>query len=137
MQGSTGPSIEIAGAGIGAIGIESTTLNVALAVDNPLPVGGTIKSIKFKVFLLKDRKEAFLGEGQKDNLRIDGGSVTRTEIPVQLKNTAILSAAGGLIGSDLDIVVRGTATVDLKIAAPAIPFEKKVEIEGFLKNLKG
>ena len=135
MQESKEPSIEIASVGIGDIGIESTTLNVALSINNPIPLGGTLKSVKFSVFLLKQNTESFLGNGEKDNVRIEGGGVTRAEIPVKLKNAAVISAAGGLIGGDLDIVVRGTAAVDLKIAAPEIPFEKKVKISGFLKGL--
>lgn len=134
MQGSSEPSIEIANVGVGRIGIESTTLNVTLSINNPIPVGGVLKSAKFRIFLLKNGEESFLGEGRKDNIRIEGGQITQTEIPVNLKNTAVISAAGGLIGSDLDIVVRGTASIDLKIAAPEIPFEKKVKIGGFLKG---
>lgn len=135
MQERKEPSIEIAGAGIAGVGIETTTLNVTLAVKNPLPFGGTLESVEFKIFLLNECKEAFLGEGRKGDIRIEKGQVTMTEIPVKLKNTAILSAAAGLIGSDIDIVIRGTAAVDLTVAAPAIPFEKKVRIEGFLKGL--
>ena len=135
MQESKGPSIEIDGAGIGDIGIESTTLNVTLLINNPIALGSTLKSIKFRVLLLKNSNETFLGDGEKDNIRIGGGGVTRTEIPVKLRNAAIISVAGGLIGDDLDIVIRGTAAIDLKIAAPKIPFEKKVKISGFLKGI--
>ena len=135
MQETKEPSIEITGAGIGGVGIESTTLNVTLKVNNPLPFGGTIESTEFKIFLLKEGKEVFLGEGKKGNIKIEKGQPTLADIPVKLKNTAILSAAGGLIGSDLDIVIRGTAAIDLTVATPAIPFEKKVTIEGFLKGL--
>ena len=134
MQGSTEPSIEIVKVGIGGIGIESTTLNVTLSINNPIPMGGALKSAKFKIFLLKNNEESFLGEGRKDDIRIEGGRISHTKIPVKLKNSAIISAAGGLIGSDLDIVVRGTASIDLKIATPEIPFEKKVKIGGFLKE---
>jgi len=134
MQETREPSIEITGAGIGGVGIETTTLDVTLSVNNPLPFGGTLESVEFKIFLLNEGKEAFLGEGRKENIRIDQSGLTRTEIPVKLKNTAILSAAAGLIGSDIDILIRGTAAVDLTVAVPAIPFEKKMRIEGFLKG---
>ncbi|MBN1432335.1 MAG: LEA type 2 family protein [Methanomicrobiaceae archaeon] len=136
MQETSEPSIEIAGAGIEGVGIEATTLNVAIVVKNPLPFGGNIESLEYRIFLVRDGEEVFLGEGRKGNIRIEKSQATRTEVPVKLKNTAILSAAGGLIGSDIDIVIRGTAAIDLTVATPAIPFEKKVKIEGFLKSLK-
>ena len=135
MQRSPEPSIEITGAAIGGIGIGSTTLNISLAAENPLPVGGSIKSLQFSIYLLKDGNEVFLGEGEKENIRIEGGGATNIEVPVQLSNPALISAAAGLIGSDIDIIVRGTAAIDLKIVAPKIPFEKKVRVEGLLKSL--
>ena len=134
MQETREPSIEIAGAGIAGVGIETTTLNVTISVNNPLPFGGTLESVEFKILLLKDGKEVFLGEGKRKDIRIEKSGETRADIPVSLKNTAVLSAAAGLIGNDTDIVIRGTAAVDLTVASPAIPFEKKARIEGLLKG---
>lgn len=136
MQETRKPSIEVIDAEIDNIGIESTALKLKLSVNNPLPFGYTIKSAKFKIFLLKEGKEIFLGEGMKEDIRIERNQITRTVVSSELKNTAILSAASGLIGGDIDIVIRGAAAIDLTIVSPAIQFEKKTRIKGFLKNLK-
>lgn len=131
------PTIEIPDVKISGMGLEATVLDVTLEINNPLPVGGTIKSTSFRIYLLKNGAETLLGEGGKDGIEIGGSSVTRTNIPVKLKNTAILASAAGLVGGDIEIIIRGNAAIDLKIVAPSIPFEKKTKIEGLLKGLTG
>jgi LEA14-like dessication related protein len=123
------PEVTVTGIAVTGLGLESMDLEVILAVDNPNPVGATIRDVYVNVSYSKDRREVFLGRGESKEIVIPAHNSTEVVIPVTMDNRAMLSAAATLILSgELEVTAEGMMTVDAGIVSFDIPFRKTERI---------
>jgi LEA14-like dessication related protein len=123
------PEITVKGAVPAAVSLSGITLDVTLQVDNPNPVGITLKSVAFDLFYKSGGRWEFLASGRqgaKSAIRPGKSDIT---IPVSAKNAEIVKAVIGMVTTgSIDIRIDGKAAVDLKILAPEVPFTKEMNI---------
>jgi LEA14-like dessication related protein len=123
------PEITVKGAVPAAVSLSGITLDVTLQVDNPNPVGITLKSVAFDLLYKSGGRWEFLASGKqvaKSAIRPGTSDIT---IPVSAKNAEIVKAVIGMVATgSIDIRIDGKAAVDLKILAPEVPFTKEMNI---------
>ncbi|MBQ4414596.1 MAG: hypothetical protein II861_00640 [Methanomicrobium sp.] len=129
------PAVEIRDILFKDMTISEMEVTVNVAVKNPMPVAVSLKKIEFTLNRVAEgedgvRKDRYLGEGMREDVRLAPSSETVIGIDVLLKNSALLSAATEFLTGDITVKVAGTVSFDLKIFAPAIRFEETKKVNG-------
>ncbi|MBQ3718960.1 MAG: LEA type 2 family protein [Methanomicrobium sp.] len=129
------PAVEIRDILFKDMTISEMEVTVNVAVKNPMPVPVSLKKIEFTLNRVAEgedgvRKDRYLGEGMREDVRLAPSSETVIGIDVLLKNSALLSAAAEFLTGDITVKVAGTVSFDLKIFAPAIRFEETKKVNG-------
>ena len=85
------PEVKVEGANLTSISLTDLTLDVILSVDNPNPVGITLKSLSFDVNYKDGEEWKYLSHGEQTGIRIDPGKNVVT-VPVTVKTTDVIGA---------------------------------------------
>ncbi|WP_298669823.1 LEA type 2 family protein [uncultured Methanofollis sp.] len=123
------PEVTVTGIAVTGLTLESMDLEVDLAVNNPNPIGITVRDVSVNVSYSKEGREVFLGSGRSEEIVIPAYNRTEVAIPVTMDTMAMLSAAGTLILSgELEVTAEGTMTVDAGIISFNVPFGKTTKV---------
>ncbi|WOF17195.1 LEA type 2 family protein [Methanoplanus sp. FWC-SCC4] len=129
------PKVNVKSVMLTDVSFQKTGIIVTIDVFNPLPLGVTLKDLRFSVNLLEnDSTGEIIGRGFEKDIRINGNGVTEINVPASLENRSLVSAALGFISGDVIVKVTGDVTFDLKLFSPVIPFEETKTISGFSKR---
>jgi LEA14-like dessication related protein len=116
------PKIEVKNVALESIGMSDISLLVTLGIDNPNPVGITLKSIDFDVYYQKGNGWVFISHGQRGSFAIKPG-LNEVNVPVSIKTSALPGAVlGALAQGEITIQVKGTASPDFFGISPEVPF---------------
>jgi LEA14-like dessication related protein len=108
--------------------LQEIVLNVTLNVNNPNPVGITLKSVVFNVYYQKGNDWVSIGHGEGGGYDIKPG-MNELSIPVTIKTADLLGAGiGALMNGEITLQIRGTAVPDLFGLNPKIPFSHTTTI---------
>ena len=130
------PLVTVNNMALHSFSLQSLTLDVTLLVDNPNPVGISLKSISFDLFY-QDRNEwVFLSHGERTRFKIRAGS-NEVPLPVTVSNAALLTALVGMVAKgEITIRITGIATPDFLLFAPRVPFSHETTIPLTLAGLQ-
>ncbi|EHQ35396.1 LEA type 2 family protein [Methanoplanus limicola] len=129
MDDDIKPDIQLKDIHLSGITTRKFSLSADLEIINPFPVGGNVKSVEFKIFFEKKTGEqVYLGRGRKESIKIEKSGSTPVSVPVEIENISAISALITAITDRIEIVIRGSAELDLKITSLAIPFERRERI---------
>lgn len=116
------PQINVKDAAITSANIQEIQLNVTLNVNNPNPIGITVKSVVFDVYYQEGNDWVAIGHGEGGGYEIKPG-MNEISVPVTMKSSALLGAGiGTLMKGEITVQIRGTAVPDLLGLNPKIPF---------------
>ena len=101
-------------------------LSVTLGVNNPNPLGITLKTLSFDIYYQKGAEWVYLSHGEQEGIRISPGE-NEVTIPVTIQNTALIGSLLDLIRTgEITFQVRGVASPDFFGITPKVPFTRTV-----------
>jgi LEA14-like dessication related protein len=122
------PEINVTDVVVQSVTLQEIGLNVTLNVNNPNPVGITLKSVVFDVYYQKGNDWVIIGHGEGGGYDIKPG-MNELSIPVTIKTADLLGAGiGALMNGEITLQIRGTAVPDLFGLNPKIPFSHTTTI---------
>jgi LEA14-like dessication related protein len=123
------PEVKVVGANLTSLSLTDLTLDVLLSVDNPNPVGITLKSLSFDVNYKDGEEWKYLSHGEQTNITIDPGKNVVT-VPVTVKTSDALGAILSIGNSrEIPLQIKGVVVPDLPGGlSPEIPFTKTISV---------
>jgi LEA14-like dessication related protein len=116
------PQIDVKNVAITSTNLQEIRVNVTLNVNNPNPIGITIKSVVFDVYYQQGNDWVLIGHGEGGGYAIKPG-MNEITVPVTLKTSEVMGAGiGALMKGEITVQIRGTAVPDLMGLNPQIPF---------------
>jgi LEA14-like dessication related protein len=116
------PQIDVNDVAVTSVSLQEVGLNVTLNVNNPNPMGITLKSVVFDVYYQQGNDWVAVGHGEGGGYQIKPG-MNLVLVPVTLKTSELLGAGiGALMKGEITLQIRGTAVPDLFGLNPKIPF---------------
>jgi LEA14-like dessication related protein len=111
------------------ISLASLDLDVAIRVENPNPLGITLRELRFVVLCSAGQTDRQLASGNTGRVKITGNGSTVLHIPVNSQNAALISALATFITKGgVQVTIRGTATIDVVLFGWSVPFEKTLPV---------
>ena len=129
------PIVTVNNVALHSFSLQSLMLDVTVLVDNPNPVGISLKSIAFDLFYQDRNKWVFLSHGERTRFKISAGS-NKIPMPVTVSNAALLTALVGMVANgEITIRITGIATPDFLLFAPRVQFSHETTIPLTLAGL--
>jgi LEA14-like dessication related protein len=111
------------------VSLSSLELDVTIRVENPNPLGITLRELPFTVMCSSGHTDQQLACGNTGRVKITGMGCTVLHIPVTSQNAALISAlATFVMKGGVQVTVRGTATIDAVLFCWSVPFEKMLPV---------
>jgi LEA14-like dessication related protein len=123
------PSITLEGVKVRSVSLSTLSLDVAIRVQNPNPLGVTLRETPFVITSGdgKDRQE--IAKGNTGTISIPAKGSTVIPVPVVSHNKALIQALATLvIGGGVPLTIQGTAVIDCIVTHWSVPFEKTVTV---------
>ena len=122
------PVISVKNVALRSFSLRNLTLDVRLCVDNPNPVGISLKSLSFDLYYQNRNEWVFLSDGHRDKFKIKSGGNDVT-MPATVSNASLLTAIIGMIAQGaITIRISGIAQPDFLVFAPKVPFSREMTI---------
>jgi LEA14-like dessication related protein len=122
------PEIHVTDVAIQSATLQEIRLNVTLNVNNPNPVGISIKSVVFDVYYQQGNDWIAIGHGEGGGYDIKPG-MNQISVPVTVKSSELLGAGiDALTKGEITVQIRGTAVPDLFGLNPKIPFSQTTTV---------
>jgi len=122
------PTIAVNNVALRSFSFQSLTLDVTLGVNNPNPVGISLKSLSFDLFFQNRNDWVYLSHGERARFKINSGD-NIVVIPVTVSNAALLTAIMGMLAKGgITIRVTGMTLTDFLLYAPKVPFSREMTI---------
>jgi LEA14-like dessication related protein len=116
------PKVEVKNVALESVDLSNVDLQVTLSIDNPNPIGFTIKSINFDVYYQNGDEWVFISHGERGSFEIKPG-MNEVAVPVSIKTSAIPGAVvGALAKGEITLQIKGTASPDFFGISPQVPF---------------
>jgi LEA14-like dessication related protein len=123
------PAISLEGVKICSLSLSSLCLDVAIRVQNPNPVGMTLREIPFIVLISDGGRQQEIANGNTGNISIPARDGTVLTVPVTSHNKVILRALAAFVAKGgIEVTIKGAAIVDAVITGWSVPFEKTVTV---------
>ncbi|NMB77673.1 MAG: LEA type 2 family protein [Methanomicrobiales archaeon] len=122
------------------ISLSSLDLEVVIRLDNPNPLGITLKELPFFVLCSSATNNPELARGNTGQVTIAARGSTVIRIPVQSRNVALVGALATFVTrGGVTVIIRGTAVIDAFLFSWSVPFETAmpVTMEQVAGNLAG
>lgn len=119
------PEVTVTGIAVTGLSLQSMDLEVSVLVDNPNPIGMTIRTVEMNVSYAGSEGDVPLGSGSTGAITVPESNQTEFVVPITVDNPAVLAAATTLLLSgELEVKAKGTATIDVGTASFKVPFTK-------------
>jgi LEA14-like dessication related protein len=122
------PIIEVQNVKITDITWSTMNFEVILAITNPYPFEVTVTELTYTIVAENLDKPLLLANGTTEgmeDIKVTGPSITEILVPAQIYNSEVMSAGIELFRGDVEVIVSGSAEIDLKVFQPRIPFSKQ------------
>jgi len=107
--------------------------NVIIAITNPYPFGVTVTELTYTVVAENLDEPLLLATGTTEgmeDINVAGSSAIDILVPAHVYNTELMTAGIRFFTQgDVDVLVSGSAKVDLIVFQPQIPFSKKITLK--------
>jgi LEA14-like dessication related protein len=109
--------------------LSSLDLEVQIRVENPNPLGITLRELPFTVMCSAGNTDQQLASGNTGRVKIAGNGSTVLCIPVTSQNAALIGALATFVTKGgIQVTIRGTATIDAFLFGWSVPFEKTLPV---------
>ena len=111
------------------ISLSSLDLEVMIRVENPNPVGITLRQLPFTVQYRSGNQSTEIATGDTGRVKIASQGSTVLQIPVKSQNSAIIGALATFVTrGSIQVTIQGTATIDALLFGWSIPFSKTLPL---------
>ena len=122
------PRITLSHVAIRSVSLQEIGLDVTLTVDNPNPVGISLKTLVFDVHYQKGTDWVYISHGEGAGITV-APDMNEVTIPVSIKTAELPGVGlGALVQREITLRISGTATPDFVLFAPQIPFNQTVTV---------
>ena len=111
------------------VSLPSLDLEVAIRVENPNPLGITLRELPFTVLCSSGHTDQQLASGNTGRVKIARNGSTVLRIPVTSQNATLIRALATFVTKGgVRVTIRGTATIDAVLFGWSIPFSKTLPV---------
>lgn len=111
------------------ISLSSLDLEVMIRVENPNPVGITLRQLPFTVQYRSGNQSTEIATGDTGRVKIASQGSTILQIPVKSQNSAIIGALATFVTrGSIQVTIQGTAIIDALLFGWSIPFSKTLPL---------
>jgi LEA14-like dessication related protein len=104
-------------------------LDVVIRVQNPNPLGVTIRELPFSVLCHDTERTRQIAAGNTGRVKIRARDSTLLHIPVSSENAALIGALAAFVTrGSVQVTIKGTAIIDCLLFGWSIPFSKTVPV---------
>ncbi|MDP3564246.1 MAG: LEA type 2 family protein [Methanoregula sp.] len=123
------PVVSLEDVRVRAFSLSSLDLEVLIRVENPNPLGITLRQLPFTIQYRQGDKQTEIASGDPGRTKISAKGSTVLHIPITSRNAALLGAlASFLTRGSLQVTIQGTATIDALLFGWSIPFSKTLPV---------
>jgi LEA14-like dessication related protein len=123
------PEVSLEDVRLRSLSISSLELDVAIRVGNKNLVGVTLKELPFSVLCSSTKGDQELAHGNTGRVQIAARGDTLLHVPVRSKNAALIGAlATFFTKGEVQVTIKGTATIDAVLFSWSIPFAKTMPV---------
>jgi len=134
------PVVTLEDASLRSLSISSLELDVAIRVQNPNPLGVTIRELPFKVLCRDTDNTREIASGNTGCVKIAAGASTLLHVPVKSENAVLIGALAAFVTrGSVKVTIKGTAIIDCVLFNWSVPFSKTlpVTVEQVMDSLAG
>jgi len=111
------------------VSLPSLDLEVAIRVENPNPLGITLRELPFTVLCSSGHTDQQLASGNTGRVKIARNGSTVLRIPVTSQNATLIRALATFVTKGgVRVTIRGTATIDAVLFGWSNPFSKTLPV---------
>lgn len=111
------------------ISLSSLDLEVKIRVENPNPLGITLRELPFTILCSSGHTDQQLASGNTGRVKIARKGSTVLHVPVRSQNIALVNAlATFVMKGGVQVTVQGMATIDAVLFGWSVPFEKTLPV---------
>jgi LEA14-like dessication related protein len=111
------------------ISLSSLDLEVTIRVENPNPIGITLRELPFTVMCSSGNRDQEIAAGNTGRVKIPAQGSTVLRIPTTSRNAALIRALATFVTrGSVQVTIQGTATIDALLFGWSIPFSKTLPV---------
>jgi len=111
------------------ISLTSLDLDVMIRVENPNPVGITLRQLPFTVMCSSGNRDQEIAAGNTGRVKIPAQGSTVLRIPTTSQNVALIGALATFVTKGgIQVTIQGKATIDCLLFGWSIPFSKTLPV---------
>lgn len=123
------PSVTLEGVKIRAVSRSSLDLDVTIRVQNPNPVGVTLREIPFLLMIRDGEHLLEIANGNTGTVSIPAQDSPVLTVPVSSRsNDLVVALATFVTQGKIEVTIKGVARVDAVILCWSVPFEKTITV---------
>ena len=123
------PVVSLEDVRVRAFSLSSLDLEVMIRVENPNPLGITLRQLPFTIQYSQGDKQKEIASGDPGRTKIPARSSTVLRIPITSRNAALIGTfASFLTRGSLQVTIKGTAIIDCLLFGWSIPFTKTLPV---------
>ena len=134
------PTVTLEDVRLRAISLSSLDLEVMIRVENPNPLGITLRELPFSALFNSGKGDLELAKGNIGQVNIAARGSTLLRVPVTSQNIALIRALTTFFTKGgMQVTIRGSAVIDAVLRGWSVPFEKTVPVtmEKIAESLAG
>lgn len=123
------PAVTLEGIKVRAISLASIDLDVTIRMNNPNPMGVTLRDLHFVTLCGTGGHEREIAEGNTGCIRIPAQDSTLITVPVTSHNKALIRAIAAFVArGGIHVTIKGVAKIDCIVACWSLPFTKTLMV---------
>ena len=123
------PAVTLEGIKVRAISLASIDLDVLIRMNNPNPIGVTLRELHFVTLCGTGGHEQEIADGNTGSIRIPARDSTLITVPVTSHNKALIRAIAAFVArGGIHVTIKGNAVVDAVITGWSVPFKKTMTV---------
>ncbi|MCJ7794675.1 MAG: LEA type 2 family protein [Methanoregulaceae archaeon] len=119
------PAVTLEGIRVRAISLASMDLDVLIRLNNPNPIGVTLRELRFVTLCGTGGHEQKIADGNTGSISIPARDSTVFTVPVTSHNKALIRAMAAFVArGGIHVTIKGVAVIDCIVACWSLPFTK-------------
>ena len=134
------PEVSLEDVRLRSLSISSLELDVAIRVQNPNPLGVTLRDLPFRVLCRDAERSRQIASGKTGQVKIPARDSTLVHVPVSSDNAILIGALAAFVTrGSVKVTITGTAVIDCIFFSWSVPFSKTlpVTMEQVMGSLTG
>lgn len=123
------PVVTLENVRVRKISLSSLDLEVTIRVENPNPLGITLRQLPFTVRCSSGHHDNEIAKGDTGRVKIPANGSTVLSIPTTSRNAAIIRTLATFVTRGrIQVTIQGTAIIDCLLFGWSIPFSKTLPV---------